>query len=100
MPRFKLIPIDHPQDCFEFDASNAASVLDTAVRKNFGKTDVHRDGRYAFTVSHSENGLWTISQRPVVERLFRKRLDQAVVTNGLELQQPERAAQQLEMAHG
>ncbi len=100
MPRFKLIPIDCPQDYFEFDASNAASVLDMAVQKNFRETDVHRDGRYAFTISHGENGLWTISQRPVAERLFRKPPDQAFETNVRDFQQPMRSARHLEMAHG
>lgn len=66
MDQFKLIPCDSPGDAFTLTTGNSAMTLAVARQIASPCVDVHRGGRYAFTLRRYGNPqpYWVISASP------------------------------------
>jgi hypothetical protein len=62
MPRFTIYPIDQGASSTDVTALDASAVLHKITRLHCKAADVHRDGRYVFSVQASDSGAWTIFQ--------------------------------------
>lgn len=65
MPRYKLVPIYDPGQAFEFDAIDAAAVLNVAIRQSVAEGHVYESGVYLFSLRHrlNDEGCWVIDRR-------------------------------------
>lgn len=87
MAHFKLVPIDRLLRSIEYDAINVASVLEVTMREALGETDVYCNGKYKFTISHGNSGVWAITQRKTAFGYFAK-LDSRTIKFPVDLQGP------------
>jgi hypothetical protein len=63
MPRFAIFPTDQVASSANVTAIGADAVLHKINRLHCKAADVHRDGKYVFSVQASDRGVWTIFQR-------------------------------------
>jgi hypothetical protein len=63
MPRFTIVPTDQVDSSTDVTAMGADAVLHKINRLHCKAADVHRDGKYVFSVQASDRGVWTIFQR-------------------------------------
>jgi hypothetical protein len=65
MPSYKLIPDRAPERALEFEGSDAAAVLNVAIRYRIVEGHVYESNVYLFTLRHSSSagGCWIVDRR-------------------------------------